>query len=204
MEQRTLNTSEYIKILKESPEKKRAYIFIAISLFFSIFLIVFALRPTLITITNINKDIVEKERLQTALDAKITTLSNLDEQYAELKGQIEPLKLIYPVKTNFSLFMANIGAVTSRNGFVLTGLSFEKYKNKGYSLVTKVLIPASVRINVRGKAVNMINLLKDLEGLPMYPVIETVSFSGEKDENNMSSYSITFRIFSVENDKFYD
>ena len=60
MKEKNINTTEYIKIIKESPEKKKSYIFFGFSVFVMIILIAFAIRPTILTITRINKEIKEK------------------------------------------------------------------------------------------------------------------------------------------------
>lgn len=203
MEEKSLNTEEYIKLIKESPEKRKGYIFAAVTIFVSILLIAFAIRPTVITIFKINTEITEKTRLNTQLDAKIDTLSKLDKQYTDMKDDLSNLKLIYPDNGDFSLFMANTPGVLSKNGFLLTGINFDKYSDKNFNTVTKVLVPWSVRLNVKGNSANLINLLKDLEALPMYPVIESFSYSSQKDENGFTNYSINLRIYKIDNNNFY-
>lgn len=204
MENKTLNTEEYIKLIKESPEKKRGYIFTIMTVVVSLVLIVFAIRPTILTITQINAEIKEKNRLNTALDAKISTLSALDKQYAGVQTELSNLKLIYPDDGDFSLLMANMEPVLARNSFSLSGISFDKYGDNNFTLAPKVLIPWTVKINVKGSSVNVVNLLKDLEALPMYPVIEGFSYSDQKDSNNLSSYSIDLRIYKVDSVNFYE
>lgn len=203
METKALNTEEYIKLIKESPEKKRGYIFAGITIAVSILLIVFAVRPTIITITQINSSIKEKNRLNTALDAKISTLSSLDKQFGEIGTQLNDLKLIYPADGNFSLLLANINPILSRNGFYLNGITFDKYSDKNIFFTSKVLVPWSVKISTKGKTANVINLLKELEALPMYPVIEGFSYTDQKDENGLTNFSINLRIYKIDNPNFY-
>jgi Tfp pilus assembly protein PilO len=167
-------------------------------------LIIFAIRPTLITISTINTEIKEKTRLNTALDSKIDTLSKLDKQYTEMKEDLSHLKLIYPDNKDFSLFMANTTGILSKNGFTLSGINFDNYGEDNFDLTTKVLAPWSVRLNIKGRPSNLVNLLKDLEALPMYPVIESLSFSSQKDENGLTGYSISLRIYEIENNNFYE
>lgn len=204
MADQALNTEEYIKLIKESPEKKKGYIFAAITALVAILLIVFAIRPTVLTIIQINTAIKEKNRLNTSLDTKISTLSVLDKQYEELGGDLNDLRLIYPADGNFSLFLANINPVLSRNGFYLNGISFDKYTDKNISFTTKVLAPWSTRISAKGKTSNIINLLKDLEALPMYPVIESFSYSDQKDDAGLTGFSINLRIYKIDNANFYE
>jgi Tfp pilus assembly protein PilO len=204
MERKRLNTEEYIKMLNESPEKKRGYIFAGATVVVSILLIIFAVRPTVLTITQINAAIKEKTRLNTALDAKISTLNTLDKQFQDVGTDLNDLKLIYPANGNFSLLLANINPILARNGFFLNGINFDKYSDKNVTFTPKVLVPWSVKISTKGKTANVINLLKDLEALPMYPVVESFSYTDQKDENGLTNFSINMRIYKIDNANFYE
>jgi len=204
MEKKRLNTEEYIKLIKESPEKKRGYIFAGATVFVSVLLIIFAIRPTILKITEINASIKEKNRLSTALDAKISTLNSLDKQFQEVGTNLKDLKLIYPADGNFSLLLANINPILSRNGFFLNGINFDKYNDKNFTFSSKVLVPWSVKLSTKGRPTNVINLLKDLEDLPMFPVIESFSYTDQKDESGLTNFSINMRIYKIDNTNFYE
>ncbi|MCD4756027.1 hypothetical protein K8R20_00175 [bacterium] len=169
----------------------------------AILLITFAIRPTLLTINGINKEIKEKEKIYEALDSKISALVQLDTQYVELSEDLDSLQLLYPTSGNFSLFMSNIDAVVSRNGFLLRSLSFTEYETDLYNVNTLVLSPWAVQISVMGPESNMDNLFEDLESMPMYPVIDRFSF-GEEEQDGSKKFSISMRIYHIENIKFYN
>lgn len=199
-----MNTTEYIKIIKESPEKRKAYIFFGVTLIVVIALIVFAIRPTILTITKISKEIKEKQRVNTALEQKITVLSSLDKEYTEHKDGFNSLELIFPDDGNYSLLLSNIESIVSRNGYLLIGINFDEYKNENYDMTARYLMPWSLRVTIKGKVINLINLLKDIEALPMYPVIESVSYTSQVDKEGLTSFSINIRVYHIENNNFYD
>ncbi len=201
---KSINTTEYIKIIKESPEKKKSYFFVGATFLIAILLIVFAIRPTILTITRINKEIKTKKVINEQLENKINSLSKLDGEYEKIKDNLDDLRLIFPADGNYSLFLSNIDAVSSRNGFVLNGINFDKYDGENYKISSKVLVPWSVRLSVKGKRVNFINYLKELESLPMFPVIESVSYNAQSDEDGFTSFNILLRIYHIENNKFYN
>lgn len=203
MEEQGLNTTEYIKLIKESPEKKKGYVFTGVTVFVSILLIIFAVRPTIVKITQINASIKEENRLNTALTAKIDTLSALDKQYEAMGSQLDDLELIYPANGNFSLLLANIESVLSRNSFSLVGVDFDKYSDKNVTFTPKVLVPWTMQVVAKGSTSNIVNLLKSLEALPMYPVIESFSYSDQKDTSGLTSFSINMRIYKIDNTNFY-
>ncbi len=204
MERKNVNTVEYIKMIKEGPEKKRSYTFFAFTIVATILLIVFAIKPTITTILRINREIKQKEYINQQLTSKISTLSSLQSKYLERKQDFRTLSLVFPADGNFSLLLSNIDSIVSRNGFVLSSVTFDEYEgNKAGS--SNVLSPKSMRINVKGKRANIINLLKEFEALPMYPIIDFVSFSSNEDEEGLVSFSIGLRIYDIEkNNKFYE
>ncbi len=204
MKRESMNTTEYIKLIKESPEKKKSYIFLGATVIVVIALVIFAIRPTILTISAINKEIKEKERLDDTLGQKITVLTSLDKEYADNKESFDNLELIFPDDGNYSLLLSNIESVVSRNGFSLVGINFDEYKSENYDISSKILMPWTMRVNVKGRVINLINLLKEIEALPMYPVVETVSYTSQVDKSGLTSFSMFVRVYHIENNKFYD
>lgn len=203
MEERKANTAEYMKVIKESPEKKRSYIFFGFSILVSIVLILFAIRPTVTTIARINKEIEEKERVNSLLEKKINTLNELDKQYVPNKEAFDDLEMIFPAGKNFSLLLANMELVTTRNGHKLSSISFDSYKGKDYDIMTKALKPYTMTLSARGKEENILNFLQQLEDLPMYPVIESFSYSTETAEDGTNAFTVSLRIYHIDNVNFY-
>jgi len=203
MKKKKTSKIDLLKIVREASEKKISYIFTGITVAVAIVLIIGAIRPTVITITRINTEISKKETMDKALEDKISALTELDIQYIKLKDDFEDISLVFPTEGDFSLFMANIDAISSRNGFVLIGLSFSEYKGDA-PFSTSVLEPWSVLLTVDGKKNNLVNLLKDLESLPMYPVIESVSYTDKAESEEVNSFSIHMRIYHVPIGNFYD
>jgi Tfp pilus assembly protein PilO len=201
------NTSErkqlkYIKFLTDSPTEKTMYALFGFTVLVAILLIAFAIRPTFLTISRINGEIKEKKRISQALENKIDAMVALDAQYAEFGEDLDSLQLIFPTSGNFSLFLSNIDAVVSRNSFVLRGVSFSEYDLDLYDVNSAVLAPWSVQISVIGPESNIDNLFTDLEAMPMYPVIDRFSY-GEAEDSGMKSFSMSMRIYHIENNKFY-
>mgnify|MGYP001080391474 CR=1 FL=1 len=194
---------KYIEILRNPPSKKVMYYLSAFTFLVALLLTVFAVRPTILTITGINKEIKEKESVKNALEKKIDAMAQLDSQYIEFEETIDALELIFPTSGNFSLFLSNIDAVISRNGFSLKGISFSEYELEEYDISSTALKPWTVQLSVVGSDNNVDNLFKDLEDMPMYPVIERFSYSDNEDEARLKSFSIVLRIYHIENYKFY-
>lgn len=199
----TTDKVKYVNLLKNSPSKNTEYLFLGLTFIISILLIVFAIKPTVSTVLTINSEIKEKQRVLKALDEKINALSSLDKEYLDNKEEFEDLTLIYPTAGNFSLMLSNVEAVVSRNSFLLGSVNFSDYSNDNYDIAASTLVPWTLRLSVSGKKSNFQNLLKDLEGMPMFPVIERVSYSDKVDADGLTSYSLTLRIYHIESKLFY-
>lgn len=193
-----------VKLIKEAPSKQVENVFVGLTYIFAVLLLVFAIIPTINTIFQINKEIQEKQTVYKALENKIIALSSLDGQYNENLDKFKDLTLLYPTSGNFSLFLSNIDAVISRNNFVLDAISFSEYDRDTFQIKTSVVKPWSVRIVVSGKKVYLVTLLRDLEAMPMFPVIESLAYGTDIDDEGNTKYSITLRIYHVENPKFYE
>jgi hypothetical protein len=203
MKEKKINTAEYIKTIKEGPEKKRSYMFFGFSIVATALLIVFAVRPTITTITRINQEIKQKSRTSELLEKKINALSQLDREYESNTQSFKYLELIFPADNNYSLLLANIEAIVARNGYVLSSVGFDSYRGDDYNLNTRVLVPQTMSFSVRGRRANLIKLLRELEDLPMYPVVEALSYSTQEGTDGLNSFTITLRIYNIEIDKFY-
>lgn len=194
---------DYIATIRESAEKRNSYISFAVSLLAIILLLVFAVRPTVSTILRINREVKSKKQITTQLQSRINAINSLDSQYKESKDKFETIEMVYPVNRGYTLLLSNIDSIISRNGFVLGSINFDDYGGDAYTLSTQTLSPTTLRLSVRGQYGNFITLLKDIESLPMYPVVEGVSFSSQVNENGQQSFSIILRIYNVEKSNFY-
>lgn len=193
---------KYMKFLRDSSSKKTMYYLATFTFLAALLLAVFAIRPTLLTISKINKEIKEKESINKALEDKINAMVQLDAQYAENKEELEALELIFPTSGNFSLFLSNIDAVIARNGFSLRAISFTDYNSESYDITASALTPWNVQLTVFGPLSNIDNLLEEFEDMPMYPVIERLSYN-EEEEDGLKSFALSLRIYHIKNNKFY-
>jgi len=193
-----------ITTIKESKEKTNSYISIGFTLIVIILLIVFAIRPTITKIVNIRKEIKEKERISKLLDDRIQTLSSLDNEFEESKEKFEFIPLVYPESERYVLLLSNMEPIVNRNSFKLSSLAFDKYDGESFNLPTSALKPTSVRITVLGLYSNFVSLLKDFESLPMYIVVDRISFGNSKtSETNEVSFTLNLRVYNVNDPKFY-
>jgi Tfp pilus assembly protein PilO len=194
-------STDYIKIISGSVQNK-TYSFAIFTIVVVIVLLVGAIRPTLLTITRISRDIREKKHINEQLELKLNSLGQLSSQYATIEFQAQYLPQIFPTQSNFSLFMANVEQIAKDNGYVLNSISFGSIEEVDMKL--NVLKPWSARLAVTGNKSNIVRLLSAFEEMPMYPIVNKVSFSNNDKNNGQTVYSIELIIFRVDDPNFYD
>lgn len=196
--------TEYVKMIKKGPSKKAEMIFTGLTFIITTLIIVFAVVPTVQTVQEINKDIKRKEQMSTALKNKLEALTSLDSQYNQNKEVFDDLELLFPTTQEFTLLLANIDGIASKNSFVLESIGFSEYKNRDYESKANVLKPYSIRLSVTGSKINLMSLLRDIEQMPMFPAVERLSYSSKVDDDGNTNYSISIRTYHIENLRFYD
>lgn len=203
-----LSREKALKVIKNS--RQRAVGYLVFTLFVVGLLLIGAIRPTVLTVINLLSEIEEKKAIVQKLDNKIEALNSLRSEYNQsVNTTIDKLSLVFPSRGDFSLFLANIEKVAESQGFELINISFENYTapesltNLTQEEIT-VLEPWSVIINVRGQQANLIKLLKAVESLPMYPEIESVSFSNKVDDEGLTNFTILIKVYRVEDPEFYE
>lgn len=201
MAERKRKTVGYLKMINSS-NKNKVYAFSIFTLAVILILLLGAIQPTLVTISNINKEIKEKERIDGQLEEKITTLTGLGLQYADIKDAAENLPLIFPVEGNFSLLMSNLEQISLENGFALSSINFSK-GDELRVLSLGVLEPWSVTLNVSGQKGNLIELLEAYEKMPMYPVVSQVSYTNKVNDGR-TAFSIKLTVFQIEENQFFE
>lgn len=191
----------YLKIINGSIQNK-AYSFGAFTIIVVIILLVGAIRPTLLTITKINRDINDKTLINERLDSKLDNLSRLNSQYSERSADIKALPLMFPTQGNFSLFMSNVEDIAKSNGYVLNSVSFGNPNEVSYKYT--VLKPWMARISVTGNRSNIIKLLNAYENMPMYPIVNKLSFARDSSSSGLTQFSIDLVIFRIDDPNFYN
>jgi Tfp pilus assembly protein PilO len=192
---------ENVKVIQD--KRKSVYKFGAFTFLVVIILVVGAIRPSIGTIITIWQEIQTKKEQVEVLDDKLDKHGELFEQYTSIEDDRERLRLLFPADQNFSLFLANIEELAKKHGFKLNSINFEEGDDTSV-LNTVALINWSSTISVTGPESEMIPLMKDIETLPMYPIINRISYSSEENEEGDITMSMTILLYRVDDPLFYE
>lgn len=189
-----------IKIVSGSVQAK-TYSFVTFTIVVLIILLAGAIRPTLIKISEIQKEVKSKQVINKQLESKIEALSKLSNEYAENRESFNVLPLVFPDQGNFSLLLSNIDEISKDSGYNLTSINFGKPDNVKLDYVS--LKPWIMKLTVSGSRANLIPFLTKLENLPMYPSINKVNYSVDKENNQTNFFSVEMIIYKLEDESFY-
>ncbi|WKZ31515.1 MAG: hypothetical protein QY318_02005 [Candidatus Dojkabacteria bacterium] len=192
---------EQVESIKDS--KKKVYGFTVFTFIVVIICVVFAIRPSVATIIRVQSEIKTKRQYKEQLEAKINAIGSLYAQFTQFEDTAKEVTLIFPHTGDFSLFMSNIEGLAEKNNFVLNNISFDE-PDREPPIQTVVLENWRANITVIGKEEDIIPFMKDIEAMPMYPIIDKITYSTEEDSDGNIRASISILIYKIDDPLFYE
>lgn len=117
--------AHYAKTLDKTTQQRfTAYIYIILSLFTVSFFGIFAIKPTLDTISNLNKQYADNMLVYEALKTKLASLQSLDNQHAVIQKDLDRVYLAIPKKNNIPYMTRQLEELAKTNNVLLTKLNF--------------------------------------------------------------------------------
>ncbi len=160
----------------------------------TIFLSIFALKPTINTILNLSQEIKIKEEFSQKLAKKIQDLEKAKTLMNQNQELLFLLNKAIPQAVEFNRFEREIHYLALQNQTSLLNLNFEKFTLLGESQSSNQdqPIPLAFQAKTKGVYLNLKNLLRDLIRLDRFLVLEEASFNAE---NNLggSDLEVSFK-----------
>lgn len=144
-----------------------------------------AIKPTLVTIAQLNKEIKDKTEASQKLQQKINSIVAAQKTYAKNVNLLPLLDEVLPEKNEFPQVAIFLEELASSSGVELRSLGFEKvFTKKTASVENKDVNLSSLLLNislgVAGEYANLKEFLKGLESSRRVIKVESVSFSQSK------------------------
>lgn len=189
--------SYFLNVMARYRERSdiKAYLEILLSLFTISILSIFALRPTLITIGELIKEIESKRQTLKIMDEKIQNLSRAQTVFEKEKSRISLLEVAIPKEAQPKVFASQVQALSTRHEIEISGLSTGKGTILGaspqgntptqgqsqevnaneleFSIDTKVLL---------SQYVLLVNFLSDLQKLRIPVKIDSLRISTNQEQ----------------------
>lgn len=182
-------------MLNASQNKQRvtAYLYIIFSLFALSFFGIFAIGPTITTISNLNKQLEEDKSALKQLQDKNAALKSLSAQYLEIEPQLELIENAIPQSSKVADISRQLELLTVKHNLIVQKLDsglMELYPAKN---TNSPIFSFLFSVGVSGTEQDINAFIGDL--INMGRIIGIEKLTTGKQQNNQFSASITGRAY---------
>lgn len=155
---------KYYKARDEGERQKIiAYFYITISLFTLSFFGFFAIKPTIETIVNLDKQLKDNREVLKKIKQKQTDLAKLTQEYEAMSGEIALIENAIPDSSNIPYLSRQIETIALRNNVVLTTLDFGSLDSEEQKSGELASFPIS--ISVEGNETDVNRFIRELTSI---------------------------------------
>lgn len=182
--------------------KTQAYVMVVLSLLTISFFGFFAVRPTLRTISQLERQIQDRSDLNDQLDKKINALIQAQESYQAIEPQLPLLYSLLPEQPEFPLLLRHLETLAQTNEATISSIQFEPIvllgekptatgeDDKATKNTASVTIPLYFTLAVNGDYTHLIAFLTQLTQLDRIVTIQSVQFTGGKGGTGVASLGL--------------
>lgn len=175
----------------------RAYTMFILSFLAMSFFGYFAIRPTLITISTLRRQIADARFVDQKLQEKINNLSAVSVEYEAIKPDLELIWTAVPKESQFPLFVKSLERIASESGATIGSFVFKPINlNHLESTTSAREIPIDFRLTLQGDYSKLADFIGKLSRLERLSIIEKMEIStkGEKDTLRLNLEGKTFYV----------
>lgn len=179
--------------IKNDSKKFTAYLYITLTLFSVSFFGFFAIKPTLDTISNLNKQYEDNKLVYDALKKKLAALDMLNTQYQALETDLNLVFDAIPKTNNIPYLARQLEKLTSLRGLNLSKLDFGVIELYPALKATPGMFSYTFTISVEGSEDKVNSFISDIISFDRIIGIERITTG--KTENNIFGTTITGRAY---------
>ena len=187
----TIETEKFYRSFIKNPFATASTEFVA-TIILILFLFILAIRPTIITINNIQTKINELTAFNSSLETKITSLETLMPLINNQKSKIELLNKAIPDQVDFPNFEKQLRYLVQDSNLELSNLSFSKLPIISETKDESSDNTVSYTISVNGQYQNIKTFLSKLQNLLRISTIDSVTI--QKPNNNVKETNVNMII----------
>ena len=155
-------------------------------------LAVFAIRPTLLTMSQLLKDIEDRKKTSADLTKKIAALSTLSTEYPSVKNDIVLLHTVIPSTPDFEGFMRRLERVAADRSLLIVSLQVATLpKETTDTQRAPELTAFTVSVNFRGDYSQVRDVLNDLLTIDRFVTVDSIVLNAKRDEIAKSNVLLT-------------
>jgi len=175
-------------------KKVRVYTEIVLSILAVAFFLFFAIKPSIVTITGLIKEIKDKKLVTQKLEEKINNLNLAQQEYFSVQNDLYLLDQALPKDPQISLLIKQLEVLAFKEGVSLNAVQYSPLDIKK-KLVTGELQTVEFGLVVSGSYQNLKNFLFSLSNFRRTFQIEGFNFKTPKKEEEGLSLSISGKTF---------
>lgn len=183
-------------------KKIRIYTGIVFSIFAVSFFIFFAIKPTLMTIAGLVKEIDDKKITTQKLEAKINALASAQSEYQNVESDLYLVDQALPKDSQVSLFIKELEALGRKSGVAIDGVQINQVPLQEKSSSTSDQQSLNFSVAASGSYQNLVDYLQSVSSLRRIVAIESFAIRTSKDEEtNKLSLTLNAKAFFMEGDQ---
>ena len=178
---KTVKKEKYTKYLELMPnfkqEKTQKFTTIALTLFASIILIIFAVNPTLSTISNLQKQLTDDNFVEQKLSDKINDLSILQDKYSQVQPDIPVVLAAIPQNADVVGLVSQVQSVANKTNLSLIGFQTFQVESTPGSVIGKKYSSFDFSLSATGDYQGMVNFMNVMVNIQRILTISNVSIT---------------------------
>lgn len=181
LKMRDFAKERYLTVVQKFPilheEKTQMYFMLSLTFLSLTFLGVFAINPTLTTITELNRKLEDSTQVQEALTTKLNNLSSLHSQYALLESSWPIVDAAVPNNPQIIYTIAQLQALAKQHGVVLIDLQTHPVQLNSTNTTELKNLSVSLDFTAQGSRDNLLQYLSAISSFDRLLTIDTVSLA---------------------------
>ncbi|MBI2622114.1 type 4a pilus biogenesis protein PilO [Candidatus Microgenomates bacterium] len=171
-------------------KRNSAYFMLILSLFALSFFGIFAIKPTLQTITQLQREITDNNLVYEKLKEKNRNLLTLQSEYKQIEQDLPVVYAALPEQVDAPTFLLKVRTLVNTHNLSVTNLSLGKSSLSGQENVDKKTTNSvTFNLSVSGSYQNIKQFLNELTSLDRLVTLNTIEItpnSSETGENKLS------------------
>lgn len=162
-------------------KKIKVYTGIVLSIFATAFFIFFAIKPTIVTIVGLVKEISDKQLVTNELEAKVNALASAQSEYQRVETDLYLVDQALPKSSEVAVFIRQLEALARKSEIKLEGAQMNQVSLKEQTTSKE---PQTINFSVvaSGGYQNLKSFLQSISSLRRIVVIDSFAFRTAKDE----------------------
>jgi Tfp pilus assembly protein PilO len=181
---KTAKKEEYSKYLVFVPnfkaEKTQKFTTIVLTLTASMVLLIFAVNPTLSTISNLQKQLEDNRFVERQLEQKINNLSVLQQKYSEVQQDLPIVYDAVPKDPRVVTLVSEVQGIAQDSGLILTNFQTFEIETSQKSIAGKKYSSYDFTASAEGSYENMKRFLDNLIGFQRIITINNMSITRQQ------------------------